>query len=228
MGWVSVSCPCGGTCGWELSQSLPSPTRCAWRASSVVVMPRCAGACPLSSSAPRRRPRGWTAQAGWILPPAGARGERRAGPGGASEPIKAAPAEVGHRHRRPWRVRASCCRWPWPCSHSASWRCPRRPGPAGDRKVGELQELSPNDPQVQKAAQVAVANYNMGSNSDYYYRDITILRAHSQLVAGIKYYLTVDMGSTACRKSAVAGDHVTSPPAPGRRSTAGGNSCVPS
>ncbi|DAA13664.1 TPA: cystatin E/M-like [Bos taurus] len=29
-----------------------------------------------------------------------------------------------------------------------------------------------------------------------------------QLVAGIKYYLTVDMGSTACRKSAVAGDHV--------------------
>ncbi|OWK17388.1 CST6 [Cervus elaphus hippelaphus] len=53
----------------------------------------------------------------------------------------------------------------------------------GDRKVGELQELSPSDPQVQKAAQAA-------------------------LVAGIKYYLTVDMGSTACRKSAVAGDHV--------------------
>ncbi|CAI9167209.1 cystatin-M [Muntiacus reevesi] len=78
----------------------------------------------------------------------------------------------------------------------------------GDRKVGELQELSPSDPQVQKAAQAAVANYNMGSNSDYYYRDITVLRAHSQLVAGIKYYLTVDMGSTACRKSAVAGDHV--------------------
>lgn len=54
----------------------------------------------------------------------------------------------------------------------------------GDRKVGELQELSPNDPQVQKAAQVAVANYNMGSNSDYYYRDITILRAHSQVRGG--------------------------------------------
>ena len=54
----------------------------------------------------------------------------------------------------------------------------------GDRKVGELQELSPNDPQVQKAAQAAVANYNMGSNSDYYYRDITILRAHSQVRPG--------------------------------------------
>ncbi|MBV99917.1 Cystatin-M, partial [Eschrichtius robustus] len=29
-----------------------------------------------------------------------------------------------------------------------------------------------------------------------------------QLVAGIKYYLTVEMGSTACRKNAVAGDHI--------------------
>lgn len=30
----------------------------------------------------------------------------------------------------------------------------------------------------------------------------------SQLVAGIKYYLTVEMGSTACRKSAVTGDRM--------------------
>lgn len=30
----------------------------------------------------------------------------------------------------------------------------------------------------------------------------------SQLVAGIKYYLTVEMGSTACRKNAVAGDRI--------------------
>lgn len=29
-----------------------------------------------------------------------------------------------------------------------------------------------------------------------------------QLVAGIKYYLTVEMGSTACRKNAMAGDHI--------------------
>ncbi|XP_057553407.1 cystatin-M-like [Hippopotamus amphibius kiboko] len=78
----------------------------------------------------------------------------------------------------------------------------------GDRKVGERQDLSPSDPQVQKATQAAVASYNMGSNSIYYFRDTTILRAQSQLVAGIKYYLTVEMGSTACRKSAVAGDHI--------------------
>ena len=30
----------------------------------------------------------------------------------------------------------------------------------------------------------------------------------SQLVAGIKYYLTLEMGSTACRKNAVAGDRI--------------------
>lgn len=30
----------------------------------------------------------------------------------------------------------------------------------------------------------------------------------SQLVAGVKYYLTVEMGSTACRKSGVTGDRM--------------------
>lgn len=27
-------------------------------------------------------------------------------------------------------------------------------------------------------------------------------------MAGVKYYLTLEMGSTDCRKSAVAGDHI--------------------
>ncbi|XP_030891358.1 cystatin-M [Leptonychotes weddellii] len=31
---------------------------------------------------------------------------------------------------------------------------------------------------------------------------------HPQLVAGIKYYLTVEMGSTACRKNVATGDRV--------------------
>ncbi|XP_007943149.1 cystatin-M [Orycteropus afer afer] len=77
----------------------------------------------------------------------------------------------------------------------------------GERRVGERQDLSPSDPQVQKATQAAVATYNMGSNSLYYFRDTHVLKAQSQLVAGIKYYLTVEMGSTACRKNAVTGDH---------------------
>lgn len=74
--------------------------------------------------------------------------------------------------------------------------------------VGGRRELHPSDPQVQKAAQAAVASYNMGSNSLYYFRDTRILRAQSQMVAGIKYYLTVEMGSTACRKNAVTGDRM--------------------
>ncbi|VCX40502.1 unnamed protein product [Gulo gulo] len=48
----------------------------------------------------------------------------------------------------------------------------------------------------------------MGSNSLYYFRDTNILKAQSQLVAGIKYYLTVEMGSTACRKNMATGDGV--------------------
>ncbi|KAM9219757.1 cystatin-M [Dugong dugon] len=76
----------------------------------------------------------------------------------------------------------------------------------GELRTGELRELSPDDPQVQRVTQAAVATYNMGSDTVYYFRDTHILKAQSQLVAGIKYYLTVEMGSTACRKTAVTGD----------------------
>ncbi|XP_026338952.1 cystatin-M [Ursus americanus] len=78
----------------------------------------------------------------------------------------------------------------------------------GERLIGGRTNLSPSDPQVQKAAQAAVASYNMGSNSLYYFRDTNILKAQSQLVAGVKYYLTVEMGSTACRKNMATGDRV--------------------
>lgn len=50
-----------------------------------------------------------------------------------------------------------------------------------ERMVGERQDLSPDDPQVQKAAQAAVASYNMGSNSLYYFRDTHIIKAQSQV-----------------------------------------------
>lgn len=53
-----------------------------------------------------------------------------------------------------------------------------------DRMVGGRQELSTSDPQVVKAAQAAVATYNMGSNSLYYFRDTHILKAQSQVRLG--------------------------------------------
>ncbi|KAM7329734.1 hypothetical protein ACRRTK_011347 [Alexandromys fortis] len=48
------------------------------------------------------------------------------------------------------------------------------------RRIGERQNLSPNDPRVQRAAQVAVSTYNMGSNSLYYFRDTKIVDAAYQ------------------------------------------------
>ncbi|XP_004596900.2 cystatin-M isoform X1 [Ochotona princeps] len=83
-----------------------------------------------------------------------------------------------------------------------TWAAPR------EHMTGGRQNLSPDDPQVQKAAQAAVAGYNMGNNSPYFFRDTKVIKAESQLVAGIKYYLTLDLGSTACRKSKLAGDNV--------------------
>lgn len=53
-----------------------------------------------------------------------------------------------------------------------------------------------------------MASYNMDSNSLYYFRDTKVIDAKCQLVAGIKYYMTVDIESTECRKTRVSGDHV--------------------
>lgn len=49
------------------------------------------------------------------------------------------------------------------------------------RMTGERQNLSPNDPRAQKAAQAAVSSYNMGSNSLYYFRDTKIVGASYQV-----------------------------------------------
>ncbi|XP_052029413.1 cystatin-M [Apodemus sylvaticus] len=76
------------------------------------------------------------------------------------------------------------------------------------RRTGERQKLSPNDPRVQKAAQAAVASYNMGSDSLYYFKDTKVINASCQLVAGMKFYLTMDIESTQCAKTRVSGDHM--------------------
>lgn len=55
---------------------------------------------------------------------------------------------------------------------------------SGEGLIGGRRDLSPSDPQVQKAAQAAVASYNMGSNSLYYFRDTNILKAQSQVRPG--------------------------------------------
>ncbi|XP_058162353.1 cystatin-M [Dasypus novemcinctus] len=78
---------------------------------------------------------------------------------------------------------------------------------AGPLLVGGLQDLPPDAPEVQRATQVAVATFNEGSNSLFYFRPSRVLKAQSQVVAGILYYLSMEMESTTCRKNATPGDH---------------------
>lgn len=54
----------------------------------------------------------------------------------------------------------------------------------GEVLLGGRKDLKTSDPQVMKAAQAAVASYNMGSNSLYYFRDTRILKAQSQVRLG--------------------------------------------
>ncbi|XP_042294764.1 cystatin-like [Sceloporus undulatus] len=65
---------------------------------------------------------------------------------------------------------------------------------------GGLVELPISDPEVQKAAALAVGAFNTQSGSDFYYKALEIQKAESQEVEGIKYFLTIEMVKTSCRK----------------------------
>uniref|UniRef100_A0A452IUJ3 Egg-white cystatin n=1 Tax=Gopherus agassizii TaxID=38772 RepID=A0A452IUJ3_9SAUR len=75
------------------------------------------------------------------------------------------------------------------------------PGLRGERLAGGLQEVPISDPGVQAAVRFAVDAYNRASNSLHYCRAEQVLRARSQVVAGMKYYLTVQLVTTQCRKN---------------------------
>ncbi|XP_034955082.2 cystatin [Zootoca vivipara] len=67
---------------------------------------------------------------------------------------------------------------------------------------GGLAPRSVSDPDVQMAAAFAVAAYNQASNNMFYCRQLNILKAQIQVVAGMKYYLTVELVNTLCDKKA--------------------------
>ncbi|XP_065264081.1 cystatin-POGU1-like [Emys orbicularis] len=75
------------------------------------------------------------------------------------------------------------------------------PGLRGERLAGGLQEVPISDPGVQAAVRFAVEAYNKASNSLHYSRAERVLLALSQVVAGMKYYLTVQLVTTQCRKN---------------------------
>ncbi|KAJ6654162.1 hypothetical protein lerEdw1_007259 [Lerista edwardsae] len=83
---------------------------------------------------------------------------------------------------------------------------------------GGLMPQPVTDPGVQKAARFALSAYNQASNSLYYSRALRIVSAQTQVVAGLKYYLTVELVNTQCKKQGGVGltskalDHCALPP----------------
>ncbi|XP_072495264.1 cystatin-M [Notamacropus eugenii] len=96
-----------------------------------------------------------------------------------------------------------------PSAHGDEGGSPDGRSPQPGNLLGARTPLAPSNPDVKKAAQFAVETFNKGHNSVYYFRDSKIIKAERQLVSGIKYYLTVEMGSTECRKGSDALDGVS-------------------
>ncbi|XP_074132659.1 cystatin-M [Sminthopsis crassicaudata] len=81
-------------------------------------------------------------------------------------------------------------------------------GPRPGNLLGARIPVSTSSPEVKEYAQLAVETFNTGSNSMYYFRDTKVLKAEKQLVSGIKYFLTMEIRNTECRKGADTGEGV--------------------
>ncbi|NWU99944.1 CYT protein, partial [Upupa epops] len=70
--------------------------------------------------------------------------------------------------------------------------------------VGAPVEISNagNDRGLQQALRFAMAEYNKASNDMYSSRVVRLISAKSQIVAGVKYIMEVEIGRTTCQKPA--------------------------
>lgn len=82
---------------------------------------------------------------------------------------------------------------------AVAWAATPKQGPP--RLLGAPLEADANDEGVQRALDFAVSEYNKGNNDAYHSRAIQVVRARKQLVAGVNYFLDVEMGRTTCTKS---------------------------
>ncbi|XP_073337480.1 cystatin C (amyloid angiopathy and cerebral hemorrhage) [Pagrus major] len=73
--------------------------------------------------------------------------------------------------------------------------------------VGGFRDIDINDAGARDALNFAVVQHNRGSNDLYLSQVSEVVRVQSQVVAGVKYVITVRMGKTPCRKGS-AGDDV--------------------
>ncbi|XP_053188746.1 cystatin C (amyloid angiopathy and cerebral hemorrhage) [Scomber japonicus] len=66
--------------------------------------------------------------------------------------------------------------------------------------IGGPRDIDVNDSGVQNALNFAVVQHNRGTNDMFVSQVAEVIKAQSQVVAGIKYIITVRMGRTDCRK----------------------------
>ncbi|XP_034753446.1 cystatin C (amyloid angiopathy and cerebral hemorrhage) [Etheostoma cragini] len=66
--------------------------------------------------------------------------------------------------------------------------------------VGGFSEVDVHDEGVRDALNYAVVQHNKGSNDLYLSQVAEVLKAQRQVVAGMKYIITVKMAKTPCRK----------------------------
>ncbi|KAI5929884.1 Cystatin-C [Manis javanica] len=67
--------------------------------------------------------------------------------------------------------------------------------------VGGLMDADVREAGVQQALNYALSEYNQASNDAYHSRVLRVLRARKQVVAGMNYFLDVEIGRTTCTKS---------------------------
>ncbi|XP_038606833.1 cystatin-C-like [Tachyglossus aculeatus] len=82
------------------------------------------------------------------------------------------------------------------------------PGTIRPNLLGGRRDLAVTDPEVQKLAHDVLTKYNQASDRLYYFRPVKVLKTQSPLVAGVKYYLTVELGHTSCLKNQVFENHM--------------------
>lgn len=67
--------------------------------------------------------------------------------------------------------------------------------------VGAPLDADVNEEGVQQALNFALSEYNKASNDAYHSRAMRVVRARKQVVAGMNYFLDVEIGRTRCTKS---------------------------
>ncbi|KAK5612294.1 hypothetical protein CRENBAI_016282 [Crenichthys baileyi] len=66
--------------------------------------------------------------------------------------------------------------------------------------VGGRTDIEINNEGVQNALNFAVAQHNRGNNDVFLSQVAKVVKAQVQVVSGLKYFITVQMQKTSCRK----------------------------